>query len=72
MSKKTSSQNPPKKKKRPKLKWILIIIAALIVTAFLTFFIYMKQMTKPTRLVDRYVSTFMSKDSDALFDLIGF
>lgn len=72
MSKKASSQNPPKKKKRPKLKWILIIIAALIVTAFLTFFIYMKQMTKPTRLVDRYVSTFMSKDSDTLFDLIGF
>ena len=72
MSKKTSSQNPPKKKKHPKLKWILIIIAALVVTAFLTFFIYMKQMTKPTRLVDRYVSTFMSKDSDSLFDLIGF
>ncbi|MBO5486665.1 MAG: hypothetical protein J5988_07030 [Eubacterium sp.] len=72
MSKKTSSQNPPKKKKHSKLKWTIIIIAALVVTAFLTFFIYMKQMTKPTRLVDRYVSTFMSKDSDSLFDLIGF
>ena len=50
----------------------LLVLLVLLLAAFLVFYIRMKGQTRPDRVADRYVSTFMSRDANALFDLIGF
>lgn len=53
------------------VKW-LILVFAILLASFAVFYFYMKEQTKASQLVEEYVSVFMSKDSDALFDFIGF
>ncbi len=50
----------------------LLVLLVLLLAAFLVFYVHMKKQTRPDSVAERYVSTFVSGDSGALFDLIGF
>ncbi len=69
---KDSTIKPKKKRHFPIPALCLIIIATSLVIAFFIFFIYMKQQTDPDHILDRYITTFMSKDISALHAMIGF
>lgn len=72
MSKKNASTKATKKRRIPLfVKWIIALLFLLIM-AFTVFFFYMKQITRPEHITDQYVTTFMSKDTSALFDYLGF
>lgn len=72
MPKQNSSQVKTAKRKHSAwIKW-LILVFAILLGAFFVFYFYMKEQTKASRLAEDYVSVFMSKDSGALFDFIGF
>lgn len=72
MPKKDSSPIKTAKKRHSVwIKW-LIFVFAILLTVFLAWYLYMKEQTKASRLAEDYVSVFMSKDSGALFDFIGF
>ena len=72
MSKKVTENKPEKTKRIPTpAKWGIAAFILLAI-AFTVFCIYMKQKTNPNRIANQYITTFMSKDTVALFDLLGF
>jgi len=72
MSKKDTTAKAEKTKRIPTAAKWGIAAFILLVIAFTVFFIYMKQITNPNRIANNYITTFMSKDTTALFDFLGF
>ena len=76
MAKKDASAKDTKKESKKKklptgAKWGIAIFILLAI-AFTVFFIYMKQITNPDRIASNFISTYMAKDTTALFDFLGF
>ncbi|MCH5251534.1 MAG: hypothetical protein J1F22_01055 [Lachnospiraceae bacterium] len=72
MSKNAANGKSKKKRKMPlSIKWLffLFILSGI---AFMVFYFYMHRQTNPNRIVRQYVETFMSKDTSALFNQLGF
>ncbi len=69
---KSTSEHPQKKRRIPLPVKLILIFLFILILAFIGLYIYMKQQSRPDRLLQNYLDTFMSKDTDALFDILGF
>lgn len=73
MAKETESTAKPKKKRRVLLPVLCVaIILSLLLIAFIVFYIYMRRQTNPDRIMNQYITAFMSKDISVLHTTIGF
>lgn len=72
MTKQISQKKPKKKRRIPLLVKLLFVLLIILAATFAVFFFYMRRQTEPSRIADNYVSVFMSKNTSALFDVMGF
>ena len=73
MAKEVQSNAKPKKKRRVTILLLCItIILFLLIIAGIIFYIYMRQQTNPDKIMNEYITAFMSKDISVLHTTIGF
>ena len=71
----TNMQQKPAKKKKKKIPTagkVIIALLILLVIVLIVFFIVAKKQTNPDNLADRYISAFMAKDTNSLFEILAF